>query len=347
MKTKYDTLLVSRPENIHYLSGFTGEGVLLLKKDKKMLITDARYVLRAKEEKQRGVQVMVVDKSFIETLTVALKTLRTKKLGFESSHLTVARLTAFKKRMRQLKLKFIPTESEIEKKREVKTAAEIQKIRKSCQITVRVLRGVLKFLKIGKIELEVAEEIRRLAIWLGAEELAFDPVVAFGANSACPHAKPSRRKLRKGDVVLLDLGAKYAGYCSDMTRTFFTAPPTERQREVYEAVLAAQKTGVQKIRPGVKACKVDGAVRGVLQQAGYEKQFTHSTGHGVGLEIHESPSLNKIETSDLQAGNVVTVEPGVYLEKNFGVRIEDTVVVTKTGAKILTEFPKDLTVLKV
>ncbi len=356
----YDTLLVSRPENIRYLSGFTGEGVLLIKKDKRILITDARYALRARAEQPPNFQLSVVDKSFSMTLVAALKTLRTQRLGFEVSYLTVAQLSAYRKQTKSLKLKFVPTMGVIEAKRAIKSTAEIQKIRKACRITVRVLRQVLKFLRIGQTELAVAEQFRRLAFDAGASELAFDSIVAFGEDSACPHAQPSSRRLKKGDVVLFDVGVKYAGYCADMTRTFFTAPPTKLQEQVYEAVRAAQAVGVRTLRSGVPARAVDAEVREALkrgrdpsaplrsaQDDNLEKYFTHGTGHGVGLEIHEAPNLSLKSKDILKSRQVVTVEPGVYLAGKFGVRIEDTVLVSRVGAEILTEYPRQLQILRI
>lgn len=367
-----DTLLITKPENIRYLSGFTGEGMLLIKPTrlakrggplyqrgcKRVLLTDPRYLLRAREEKKPGFRLTVTSDSFAKSFTQTLKDLKTKKLGFEPRHLTVANLASLKKKSRKLKVKFVPVENAVENCRQVKSAQEILLIKKSCQITVRVLRKVLKFLKVGRAEIEVAEEIHRLALQFGAEKLAFDPIVGFGVSSACPHAKPGKKKLKKGDVVLLDLGVICRGYCSDLTRTFFTAPPTELQKQIYEVVRKSQQTGIQKVRAGVKASVVDKTVRDELRnppqspsikggsKREFEKQFTHSLGHGVGIEIHEAPSLSAKSKDILKAGNVVTVEPGIYLEKEkLGVRIEDTVVVTKSGARILTNFPKKLIVL--
>jgi Xaa-Pro aminopeptidase len=235
----------------------------------------------------------------------------------------------------------------IEKQREVKSATEIRLIQKACQITVRVLKTVLRELKFGQTELEVAQKIAQLAARFGAEKLSFDSIVAFGENAACPHAKPGTRKLKHGDAALFDLGVVYRGYSSDMTRTFFTAPPTSKQKQIYEAVLAAQQAGLATIRSGVKAATVDAAVRKILKTAGYEKQFTHSTGHGVGLQIHEAPSLSPKSKEILKNNMIITCEPGVYLAEEFGVRIEDSVAVTRSGAKILTNFSKKLRVLKI
>ena len=367
MKNKFDAFLVTKPESIRYLSGFSGEGVLLLKKDKQVLITDYRYLLRARAESKRGFRISLAlpQENFEDIFRKALKTLRIKKLGFESAHLTIANLKSLQKKSRGLKVKFIPTENEIEGKRRIKSLAEIKQIKKSCDLAVRIIRETIKNLRVGKSELEVSAEIRNLASRLGAEKLAFTPVVAFGPNSACPHAKPSKRKLKKGDVVLIDLGVNLNGYCSDITRTFFTAEPTEKQREIYSAVLRVQETAIAEIKSGKKAQKISNDSVDLFKnppqspfrkggsvpdksgtQGDLSKFFTHSLGHGVGLEVHEAPNLSIKSKDHLKTGNVVTVEPGIYLAGKFGIRIEDTIVVKKSGCDILTKFPKKLTLLK-
>jgi len=347
MKNKFDTLLITKPENIRYLSGFTGEGVLFCQKQKITIITDPRYELRARQEMKKGVQLAVQAKRSDEMLRKTLKSWRSKQLGFEAAKVTVAGLANLKKRLRGLGLKFIPTEGVIEELRRVKSPAEIKQIAAACGIADRALAATLKSMKRGVTELAIAEEFRRQAFRLGAEDLSFDSIVAFGENSGCPHAKPSARKLKKGDVVQFDIGVKVGGYCSDMSRVFFTAQPTAEQSHVFDAVSAAQLAGVQAVRAGAVCGEIDATCRGVLAEQDLVEYFTHSTGHGVGLDIHEWPNNSPQSQDVLVSGHVVTVEPGVYLENKFGMRIEDTVVVQKKSARVLTTFPKKLKVLKI
>lgn len=246
-------------------------------------------------------------------------------------------------------------------------SSELQKIRQSCVIASQVLRTVVGNLQAGKSEKEVASEIRKLANEL-ANGIAFQPIVAFGRNSAFPHHRASERKLKRGDVVKIDLGVKLDGWCSDITRTFFTAKPTALQRKVYESVLAAQKIGIRKAKAGISAKKLDGFVRNYLKsvslpssngacppkpkgrrrgRGGFSKYFPHSTGHGLGQKVHTPPKIGPKSRAVIQAGKVITIEPGVYLKGKFGVRIEDSILVKKSGAEILTHFPKKPTIIKI
>jgi Xaa-Pro aminopeptidase len=350
-------LLITKLVNMQYLTGTTCEGFALTQNLKRKtykkiwLFTDARYLERAKKEVRQGVRVILLSQTQ-DVLREQMKKLRIKKLGFEAEHMTVARLEQLKKRLRGIKL--IPTTGVIEKNRLVKSSDEIRKIQRACVITVKVLRATLPFVRQGVTELGLAEKVRELALEFGAEGLAFDTIVVFGESAAVPHAKPGKRKLKRGDLVLFDLGVKYAGYCSDLSRTFFTAPPTELQQVAYQAVRQAQLKGIATIQVGVKCLAIDEVVRRALKIENRKSKienlanyFTHSTGHGVGLEIHEAPSLSPKSPDALAIGNVVTVEPGVYLPGKLGIRIEDTVAVTASGAKILTIFPKELRVLQV
>ncbi len=223
---------------------------------------------------------------------------------------------------------------------------KIQKIRLSCQIVSQILREVVKNLRSGKAEKEVASEIRKLTK-SEANGLAFQPIVAFGKNSATPHHHPTTRKLKKGDIVKIDLGVKFDGFCSDLTRTFFTDEPTKLQRKVYEAVLRAQQIGIRKAKIGISAKDLDISARDFLAKKGFAKNFIHSLGHGVGRQVHEFPKIGPTSKAVLKKEVVITIEPGVYLKGRFGMRIEDTILVKKNGVEILTKFPKKLTILKV
>ncbi|MFH1375429.1 MAG: M24 family metallopeptidase [Patescibacteria group bacterium] len=238
----------------------------------------------------------------------------------------------------------------------------IQKIRQSCAIATQILRTVVKNLKAGKSEKQVASEIRKLAKKL-ANGIAFQPIVAFGRSSAFPHHRTTERQLRKSDVVKIDLGVKLDGCCSDITRTFFTAKPTALQRKVYKAVLAAQLLGIRKVKAGMAAKELDGFVRDYLKSVSLPpfarpersrrakgdlaKYFTHSTGHGLDRKVHAPPKIGPKSRAVIRTGKVITIEPGVYLKGKFGVRIEDSILVKKNGTEILTHFPKKPTIIKI
>ncbi len=219
-------------------------------------------------------------------------------------------------------------------------------LRRSCQLADKILAEVVGNLQKGKSEKEVASEIRKLSK-SKAGGIAFSPIVAFGRNSATPHHRATIRKLKKGDIVKIDLGVKYHGWCSDITRTFFTAEPTIFQKEVYRSVLAAQKLGIKKAKAGLSGKALDEIVRAFLRKKKLAKRFIHSLGHGIGKKVHESPKISPKSKAFLKINDAITIEPGIYLKNRFGIRIEDTILLKKDGVEILTKFPKKLTVLKI
>ena len=223
---------------------------------------------------------------------------------------------------------------------------QIQKILASCQLADKILFEVIGNLRRGKSEIEVAAKIRKLSRTI-ANGLAFPSIVAFGRNSATPHHSPTERRLKVGDIVKIDLGVKYEGWCSDITRTFFTREPSEFQEKIYNTVLAAQKLGIQKTTIGISGKNLDTVVRDFLTKESFGKNFIHSLGHGVGKKVHQSPKISPKSKAILKIGDVITIEPGLYFKNRFGIRIEDTVLVEKDGIEILTKFPKKLTVLEI
>lgn len=229
--------------------------------------------------------------------------------------------------------------------RKPKTAQEISQIREACEIAGKVLLAAVANLKIGKSEKEVSKEITQLARKFGAEKLAFKSIVAFGENSAIPHHRPTGRKLKRGDAVKIDMGVRKHGMCSDITRTFFAGKISEKQRKVYNRVLRSQTLALKAVKAGVKARFVDKVSREAMKE--WKGNYTHGAGHGVGKLIHEDPRLKPKSLHTLKAGDVITVEPGLYFADEFGVRIEDTIVVTKTGFEFLTQLPRKLTILKI
>jgi Xaa-Pro aminopeptidase len=239
---------------------------------------------------------------------------------------------------------FVPRGGEVEKLRIIKSEDELNAIRQSARTNSMALEESLRKLKPGMAEAELAAEIDYQMRRLGAEKSSFDTIVASGIRSALPHAHPTRAAIERG-VLLIDMGAFENGYASDMTRTFFVGAPSRQFKQLYQAVLEAQLAAIDAVRPGVKASAIDGVARKVLKAHGLDKAFNHSTGHGLGLEIHELPKLGKKEKLELQAGMAITVEPGAYIANVGGVRIEDTVVVTTAGYEILTPTPKELRVI--
>jgi len=342
---KKTAFLVTKPENIFYLTGFSGEGFVVRLPRKNILFTDARYFALAAALPAKNLQIELIDANFTQTFARVLQCLDLATLHFSAEDLTVARQQFFAKKLRGTGVRFVAAADPLTSAREIKTADEIQKIAAACRVTTGILRQILPQIRVGIAERELAEMIHRGAFSRGCDELAFDSIVAFADHAVCPHTVPTARKLKKGDPILFDFGVKKAGYSSDLSRTFFTAEPTDMQRGAYEAVLAAQKSAVAATKSGVTSKELDGIAREKLGE--FSSKFTHSLGHGVGLEIHEAPSISSRNAEKLKAGQVITIEPGVYLENEFGIRVEDTLVVEKSGARVLTSFPKRLTVLKI
>ncbi|MBT6068800.1 aminopeptidase P family protein, partial [Candidatus Peregrinibacteria bacterium] len=311
-------------------------------KTKNYFITDARYKQEAKKLKGKlKFELIIQDKNFKELFQKGLKKHRVKHMYFEAEDMTISRLKSFKK-LFEKGIKFKETESEIAKNMRVqKNRSEILKTRKAQQIIEKVFKQIKKELKPKQTEKNVAWRIKELCQKYGAEDISFKPIVAFGPNSASPHHTPTDHKLRKGEPVLIDMGARYQGYCSDMTRMIFTNKPTKEQTEVYNTVLKAQTAAIKAIAPGIKASSIAKIAKKIIEDAGYKE--SHSLGHGVGIEVHDPPTSLSIKSKDiLREGMIVTIEPGIYLPGKFGVRIEDMGVVTRTGIKIFTKTPKKL-----
>ncbi len=341
-KTPIQAKLITNRSNIAYLSGFTGSsGFILITKNKTYLFTDSRYIERAKSTIKKGIEVINVTRvwrnpeELKENWQKILKKHRTKVIGVEEENITVAKLKKFKKisRIKGKPIKFTDISGEIEAKREAKSEKEIKLIKKSQQITKKILEEIIKKYitpssskKSASVsEIDIVWKIKEMAHKLGSEDVSFEPIVAFGKNSAIPHHQPSKTTLKKDDVVLIDMGVKYKGYCSDMTRTILPKTPTQEQKEVYATVARAQKEAIKKIRAGITGKRADSFARSIIEEAGYGEYYEHAGGHGIGLEIHEAPSLSQNYTKKLKKNSVITVEPGIYLPGKFGVRIEDIV----------------------
>jgi len=338
-----DALLVTRLVNVRYLTGFTGSAALLLvRPDSALFVSDGRYREQSAEELAAAgvddaVTVEILNQGQKEAVVAAADGAR--RLGLEADHVTWAQQQKYAGEWFP-DAELVATERLVEDLRLVKDAGEVARIRAACATADAALAAVRHRLVEGPTEeefaLELDTEIRRL----GAEGNSFETIVASGPNGAKPHARPGPRRIAEGDLVVLDFGALVDGYCSDMTRTFAIGEVDAVQQRMLDVVGASQAAGVAAVTAGVDAKVVDDATRAVIDEAGWGDAFLHSTGHGVGLEIHEDPRVAQTSEATLRPGYVVTVEPGVYLPEHGGVRIEDTVVVTDQGCEVLTGAPK-------
>ena len=340
---KLDSFIVAGLPNIRYLSGFTGDNALLLvTPGKTILFTDPRFEIQAAQETSSGRKIskgpLAVD------VLAAIKRLRLKRIGFEPARMTVQTFQALEGRL-PMGASMVAVDGWIEQLRMVKSEEEIARIRRSVDTNSAAFEQAVKRVKPGMTEAELAAELEFRMRRLGAEKPSFDTIVAGGERSALPHAHPTSAKLAGGQLVVVDMGATRDGYCSDMTRMLFLGEPGAKVKRTYRAVLEAQLAAIDAVRDGARTRAVDAAARRVLKGYGLDRAFVHSTGHGLGLEIHEPPRIGKRDKSRLEAGMAITIEPGVYLEGFGGIRIEDTVVVTAAGCEILTPTPKDLRVL--
>ena len=339
-----EALLVTHLSDVRYLCGFTGSNAALaITPSKAVLFTDGRYIAQAKEETQAA-RVVIAKKSALHEACALLES-AAKHASFDPANTTVAQLDQMrhsltgKGRRSFFKPLTAPIVSEL---RMVKDADELKAMAKAADLGNRIFHAVLPHLEGGVSETEVAAGLEYFARSMGAEAMSFETIVASGPRSSLPHGRASTRKLPRNGFVTLDFGVILKGYCSDMTRTVALGKISSEEHRAYDAVLAAQEAAVAAVRPGGTCGEVDEAARSVLRDAGLADYFTHSTGHGVGLEIHESPRIAAGQKLALKPGMVITIEPGVYLAGKFGIRIEDMVVVTERGHKVLTPVTKTL-----
>ena len=337
-----DGLLLTHLPNIRYLCGFSGSaGVLILNGKNIVFFTDSRYTTQARQEVE-GAQVVVSRKNPLVTAAAWLKSRhRAMRLGIESEHLSVAaeaRLQASLPTRFRLK----PAPALVEHARMIKDGAEIAILREAALMGVGLFGVLKKVIRAGVPECHAAAELEYAASRAGAEDMSFPTIIASGKRSALPHGRASTQRIPAKGFVVCDFGVILGGYCSDMTRTLHVGRAGREARRVYAAVREAQQAGVDAVRPGRSIGEIDRAARKLLQQFKLARYFTHSTGHGVGLEIHEAPRVAAEGKELLRPGMVITIEPGVYLPGKFGVRIEDTVVVTERGCEILTPASKEL-----
>lgn len=340
---KIDALFISSAPNIRYLTGFTGSnGMLLLERDRAVFLTDPRYRLQSSEQVSCNIQVG--SGPLLPRIIGLIKRKKIARLGVERNRIGFEQYEYLKSEL-PMGASIEPVSGAVERMRMVKSESEIGLIRQSVATNSRAFETVAAALKPGKRECEVAAEIDYRMRRFGAEAQAFDTIVAAGQRSALPHARAGSTRIAANQTVLIDMGALQTGYASDMTRMLHVGSASGRLKRLYRAVLDAQLAAIDAVRPGISAGRVDRAARDVLKQAGLDKSFVHSTGHGLGLEIHESPRIGRKDKTRLEKGMTITIEPGVYIEGFCGIRIEDTVLVTATGCEVLTRTSKELRLL--
>jgi Xaa-Pro aminopeptidase len=341
---KIEALLLTHLPDVRYICGFTGSNAALaITASKAVLFTDGRYIAQAKAE-TKAARVVIAKTSALKEACAFLESV-SKSASFDPANTTVAQLAAMRsaltgKRRRSF---FAPLDEPlVANQRMVKDADELKAMAKAAELGNRIFHATLPHIQSGVPESEVAAGLEFFARSMGAEAMSFETIIASGPRSALPHGHATSRKLPRKGFVTLDFGVILKGYCSDMTRTVHLGKPGAEERRSYEAVLAAQEAAVAAVKPGATCGQVDEAARSILWEAGLARYFTHSTGHGVGLEIHENPRIAAGQTLELKPGMVITIEPGIYLAEKFGIRIEDMVAVTDRGHKVLTPVSKAL-----
>ena len=339
-----DALVVNQAANRYYLSGFSGEdGVLVVSRDGTFLVSDGRFTTQAKEEAP-GVRVVLQKGGLYEAAGRLLRSRGYRRIGYDPDSLTVADFAGMR-RAAGRKRAWQRASGVVEGLRARKEPSELAEIRQAAVLAGEVLERTLKLLRPGVRETEIAAEIEYQMRRRGAAGPSFPPIVAFGERSALPHARPTRRKLRRNELVVLDLGAILAHYCSDITRTVFVGNAPRRVRRWYQAVLEAQGAAISAAKAGVECGEIDGAARKVLTGHGLGRYFVHSTGHGLGLEIHEAPRVARGQKQRVLPGSVITIEPGIYIPGVGGIRIEDDVAIHEASTEVLTRIPREFTEL--
>ena len=337
-----DGLLVTSAYNRRYISGFTGtSGVVLISGERALFITDFRYVEQAAKQCQ-GFEIVQHTGPIIDEVVAQVRNLGIQKLGFEEEYVTFSAYKAYEK---AVKAELVPVLGLIEKLRLIKNDAEIKILKEAADIADAAFKHIIEFIRPGITELEVANELEFFMRKAGATSSSFDTIVASGLRSALPHGVASDKVIETGDFVTLDYGAYYKGYVSDITRTVSVGQPDEKLKEIYAIVLEAQLRGMVGIKPGMTGKEADALTRDLIVEKGFGDYFGHSTGHGIGLEVHEGPALSVRSDTVLVPGMVVTCEPGIYIPGLGGVRIEDDTLITADHNEAFTHSTKELIIL--
>lgn len=330
-----DGLILSSPSNISYLTDYRSrDSYLMVSRRENFYITDARYSEEARRN-LKGFTVEQINGSIFKKIADICHSLQVRCLGFEERHLSYAEYKKIRKQLND-NIGLVATCGLVEQFRQIKTPEELEKIRIATQIAVKAFRFIKDFISTGKKEIEIAAELERFIRYNGASSSAFDIIVASGPNSSFPHHITSQKKVKKDELVLLDLGVDYQGYKSDLTRVFFSGKITSLAKSIHKIVVSAQAKAIAKIKPGRQTREIDFIAREYIRKSGYGGFFSHSLGHGIGLDVHEEPGIAKKEAKRFEAGMVFTVEPAIYLTGKFGIRIEDMVLVTRKGSEVLS-----------
>ena len=339
-----DAILLTSEANCYYATGFMGEGIALVTRRGSWYFTDSRYTEAADKAIGDAAVIREVsrEKPFSALINEALAEAGAEKAGFEEQRMTVAEHAVYSEK---LHCTLTPASALMTELRSSKDEEELSCMTAAQRIAEGALEQILKEIRPGMTEKEIAARLNYLMVSAGAEKTAFDTIVASGANGSMPHAVPGMRKVREGDFITMDFGCVYKGYCSDMTRTVALGRPSDEMRNVYDIVLQAQLAGIAAAKAGVTGAVIDGAARKVIQDAGYGVYFGHSFGHSLGIDIHEAPNAAPGNDKPMPDGAVVSAEPGIYLPGKFGVRIEDVMILRPDGAQVITKAPKALLVL--
>ncbi|MFH1202275.1 MAG: Xaa-Pro peptidase family protein [Candidatus Omnitrophota bacterium] len=336
LKENLSGLLINHPANIQYLSDYRGqESYLIISAKHTVFLTDFRYIEEAKTA-LKGIEVRQITEAHFESLSGVIKDLGLKRLGFEAEYTSVLEHKKLKSLLAK-GVELIPTTDLVEKLRLVKDSSEVKKIRSAIELTGKALKFFNSILKPGVKEIDLAAELGRFIKKNGGLAEAFPIIIASGKNSSYPHAALTHKPIKRGEPVMVDLGVDFLGYKSDLTRIFFLDKISPRIRSIYDVVREAQERAFKRIKPGSPISQIDKAAREYIVQKGYGKFFGHSLGHGIGLEVHEGPPISSRNNDCIIPGMVFTIEPAIYLPGKFGIRIEDDVLVTEKGAKILSD----------
>lgn len=339
-----DAILLTSEANCYYATGFMGEGIALVTRRGSWYFTDSRYTEAADKAIGNAAVIREVsrEKPFSVLINEALAEAGAEKAGFEEQRMTVAEHAVYSEK---LHCTLTPASSLMTELRGSKDEEELSCMTAAQRIAEGALEQILKEIRPGMTEKEIAARLNYLMVSAGAEKTSFDTIVASGPNGSMPHAVPGMRKVREGDFITMDFGCVYKGYCSDMTRTVALGRPSDEMRNIYDIVLQAQLAGIAAAKAGVTGAAIDGAARKVIQDAGYGAYFGHSFGHSLGIDIHEAPNAAPGNDKPMPDGAVVSAEPGIYLPGKFGVRIEDVMILRPDGAQVITKAPKALLVL--
>ncbi|TKI67075.1 aminopeptidase P family protein [Lysinibacillus mangiferihumi] len=337
-----DGILITNEYNRRYMTGFTGTaGVAIVSQNDAVFITDFRYTEQATAQ-IKDYRIVQHEVTLLEEIATQVKAMGIKLLGFEKDSVSYGTYELYKN---VIQADLVPVSGLIEKIRLIKTAQEINIIKVACEIADHAFTHILDYIKPGKTELDVSNELEFFMRQQGATQSSFDTIVASGLRSALPHGVATNKVIEKGDFVTLDFGALYNGYISDITRTVAVGEPSEKLVEMYNTVLASQLLALEKVGPGLTGIQADAIARDYLTEKGYGEAFGHSLGHGIGLEVHEGPGLSKRSNTVLEPGMAVTIEPGVYVPGVGGVRIEDDILITESSNELLTHSTKELIIL--